>query len=126
MKSKNFFSKFRSYFLTGLVVTAPLGLTIYLAIIFINFFDNKLRNIIPIEYQLDKDFPIQIPGIGLIVVFILLTFIGFLTAGIVGRYIIRLGERIIQRLPIIRSVYGSLKQIFESYAVKRDTERIQA
>jgi len=114
MKSKNFFSKFRSYFLTGLVVTAPLGLTIYLAIIFINFFDNKLRNIIPIEYQLDKDFPIQIPGIGLTVVFILLTFIGFLTAGIVGRYIIRLGERIIQRLPIIRSVYGSLKQIFES------------
>ena len=114
MKSKKFFSKFRSYFLTGLVVTAPLGLTIYLAIIFINFFDNKLRNIIPIEYQLDKDFPIQIPGIGLIVVFILLTLIGFLTAGIVGRYIIRLGERIIQRLPIIRSVYGSLKQIFES------------
>ena len=114
MKSKNFFSKFRSYFLTGLVVTAPLGLTIYLAIIFINFFDNKLRNIIPIEYQLDKDFPIQIPGIGLTVVFILLTFIGFLTAGIVGRYIIRLGERIIQRLPIIRSIYGSLKQIFES------------
>ena len=56
MKSKNFFLKSRSYFLTGLVVTAPLGLTIYLAIIFINFFDNKLRNIIPIEYQLDKIF----------------------------------------------------------------------
>ena len=44
----------------------------------------------------------------------MLTFIGFLTAGLIGRYIIKLGERIIARLPIIRSVYGALKQIFES------------
>ena len=43
-----------------------------------------------------------------------MTFVGFLTAGLIGRYIIKLGERIIQRLPIIRSVYGALKQIFES------------
>ena len=115
MKSnKSFFSKFRGYFLTGIVVTAPLGLTIYLAIIFVNFFDNKLRDLIPVQYHYDKILPIQIPGIGLIVVFLLLTFVGFLTAGLIGRYIIKLGERIIQRLPIIRSVYGALKQIFES------------
>jgi len=44
----------------------------------------------------------------------LLTFIGFLTAGLIGRYIIKLGERIISRLPIIRSIYGALKQIFEN------------
>jgi uncharacterized membrane protein len=58
--------------------------------------------------------PIEIPGIGLIFVFLLLTFIGFLTAGLIGRFVIKLGERIISRLPIIRSVYGALKQIFES------------
>ena len=89
-KTKSIFAKFRGYFLTGIVVTAPLGLTIYLAIIFINFFDNKLRNIIPVEYHFDKDLPIQIPVIGLIVAFLLLTFLGFLTAGIIGRYLIRL------------------------------------
>ena len=112
--TRSIFAKFRGYFLTGVVVTAPIGLTVYFAIIFVEFFDNKLRAIIPVEYHYDKILPFQIPGIGLIVVFLLLTFIGFLTAGFVGRYIIKLGERIIERLPIIRSVYGALKQIFES------------
>ena len=113
-KPKNILTKIRSYFLTGIVVTAPVGLTFYVAILFIGFIDSKVRNIIPVKYQYDSMLPIEIPGIGLLFVFILLTFIGFLTAGIVGRFIIRLGERIISRLPIIRSVYGALKQIFES------------
>lgn len=113
-KPKNILSKIRSYFLTGIVVTAPVGLTFYVAILFIGFIDSKVRSIIPVRYQYDSLLPIEIPGIGLLFVFILLTFIGFLTAGIIGRFIIKLGERIISRLPIIRSVYGALKQIFES------------
>ena len=72
--NKSFFSKFRGYFLTGIVVTAPIGLTVYLAIIFVNFFDNKLRDLIPVQYHYDKILPIQIPGIGLIVVFLLFNF----------------------------------------------------
>ena len=113
-KSKSFLSKIRSYFLTGIIVTAPVGLTFYVAILFIGFIDGKVRNIIPEKYHYDNLLPIEIPGIGLLFVFILLTFIGFLTAGLIGRFIIKLGERIISRLPIIRSVYGALKQIFES------------
>ena len=113
-KSKSFLSKIRSYFLTGIVVTAPVGLTFYVAILFIGFIDGKVRNIIPAKYHYDNLLPIEIPGIGLLFVFVLLTFIGFLTAGLIGRFIIKLGERIISRLPIIRSVYGALKQIFES------------
>ena len=113
-KLKYILTKIRSYFLTGIIVTAPIGLTFYVAILFIGFIDSKVRNIIPVKYQYDSMLPIEVPGIGLLFVFILLTFIGFLTAGIVGRFIIKLGERIISRLPIIRSVYGALKQIFES------------
>ena len=113
-KSKSFLSKIRSYFLTGVIITAPVGLTFYVAIIFIGFVDSRVRNIIPEKYHYDNLLPIEIPGIGLLFVFILLTFIGFLTAGLIGRFIIKLGERIISRLPIIRSVYGALKQIFES------------
>ena len=112
--SKSLFTKIRSYFLTGIIVTAPVGLTFYVAILFIGFIDSKVKNIIPSKYHYDNILPFDIPGIGLIVVFILLTFIGFLTAGLIGRYIIKLGERIISRLPIIRSIYGALKQIFES------------
>jgi uncharacterized membrane protein len=113
-KSKSFLSKIRSYFLTGIIVTAPVGLTFYVAILFIGFIDGKVRNNIPEKYHYDNLLPIEIPGIGLLFVFILLTFIGFLTAGLIGKFIIKLGERVISRLPIIRSVYGALKQIFES------------
>ena len=113
-KSKSFLSKIRSYFLTGVIITAPVGLTFYVAILFIGFVDSRVRNIIPEKYHYDNLLPIEIPGIGLLFVFILLTFIGFLTAGLIGKFIIKLGERIISRLPIIRSVYGALKQIFES------------
>lgn len=114
IKSKSFLSKIRSYFLTGIIVTAPVGLTFYVAILFIGFIDGKVRNNIPEKYHYDNLLPIEIPGIGLLFVFILLTFIGFLTAGLIGKFIIKLGERVISRLPIIRSVYGALKQIFES------------
>ncbi|MBH87659.1 MAG: hypothetical protein CMJ12_00705 [Pelagibacterales bacterium] len=112
--NKSIFTKIRSYFLTGIIVTAPVGLTFYVSFLFIGFIDSKVRNIIPVKYHYDNILPFEIPGIGLLIVFIMLTFIGFLTAGIIGRYIIKLGERIIARLPIIRSVYGALKQIFES------------
>lgn len=111
---KSIFTKIRGYFLTGIIVTAPIGLTFYVSLLFIGFIDSKVRNIIPVKYHYDNILPFEIPGIGLLIVFIMLTFIGFLTAGIIGRYIIKLGERIIARLPIIRSVYGALKQIFES------------
>ena len=112
--TKSIFTKIRGYFLTGIIGTAPIGLTFYVSFLFIGFIDSKVRNIIPVKYHYDNILPFEIPGIGLLIVFIMLTFIGFLTAGIIGRYIIKLGERIIARLPIIRSVYGALKQIFES------------
>ena len=111
---KSILAKIRGYFLTGIIVTAPVGLTFYVSFLFIGFIDSKVRNLIPVKYHYDNILPFEIPGIGLLIVFIMLTFIGFLTAGIIGRYIIKLGERIIARLPIIRSVYGALKQIFES------------
>ena len=113
-KQKSIFTKLRAYFLTGVVVTAPVGLTFYVAILFIGFIDKKVREVIPIKYHYDSLLPFDIPGIGLIIVFLLLTFIGFLTAGLIGKFIIKLGEKIISRLPIIRSIYGALKQIFES------------
>ena len=112
--NKSVLTKIRGYFLTGIIVTAPVGLTFYVSFLFIGFIDAKVRNVIPVQYHYDNILPFEIPGLGLLFVFIMLTFIGFLTAGLIGRYIIKLGERIIARLPIIRSVYGALKQIFET------------
>ena len=66
-KFQSFLSKIRSY-LTGVIVTAPVGLTFYVAFLFIGFIDGKVREIIPIKYHYDP-LPFDIPGIGLVIVF---------------------------------------------------------
>ena len=111
---KNIFQKIRRYFFTGLVITAPLGITIYLSFIFINFVDNKVKNLVPNKYNPDSYLPFDIPGTGLIVAVFSLIVIGFFTAGIFGRFFLNLGENLINKLPIVRSLYNALKQIFET------------
>ncbi|MER9150828.1 DUF502 domain-containing protein [Mesorhizobium opportunistum] len=69
---------------------------------------------IPARYSPDTYLPFPVPGFGLIVALILITLIGFLTANIVGRAIVNFGERMLGRMPLVRGIYGSLKQIFET------------
>jgi len=108
----------RNYFLTGVVVTAPIGITLTLAAWLIRWIDAQIVPMIPPPYNpqayIDELFGIHVPGIGLIVVFIGLTLVGFLAAGFVGRLFLRAGENLLNRMPVIRSVYGALKQIFET------------
>ena len=112
--NKNFFSKVRRYFLTGIAVTAPIGITIYLSILFINLIDENVKKLVPDNYNPDNYLPFNIPGTGLVLAVLILILIGFFTAGIFGRFFVNLGEKIINRLPIIRSIYGALKQIFQT------------
>jgi uncharacterized membrane protein len=111
-------TRLRNYFLTGLVVTAPVGITLALAFWVIDWIDSKVVPLIPAPYNpdtlLQDRLGFHIPGIGLVVVFIGLTLIGFLAAGLVGRLVVRTGENLLNRMPVIRSVYGALKQIFET------------
>ena len=102
-------ARLRAYFLAGILVTAPLGITLYVGVVFIAFIDNSVVPLIPSQYL-----PYRIPGLGLIIVIVALTLIGALTAGLFGRWVVRTGERILNRMPIIRSVYGAIKQIFET------------
>ena len=112
--NKNIFTNIRRYFLTGIAVTAPIGITLYLSLIFINLIDRNVKKLVPSKYIPDAYLPFDIPGIGLLVAVVLLIIIGFFTAGFLGRYFVSLGERIINRLPVIRSIYGALKQIFQT------------
>lgn len=108
-------TRLRNYFITGLVVAAPIGITLYIGWWFITFVDENVKPIIPAAYNPETYLEsISIPGLGLIFVVVFLIILGALTANLFGRALIRFGERIVDRMPIIRSVYGTLKQIFET------------
>ncbi len=106
--------RLRSYFFAGLLVTAPVALTIYFVWIVVRFVDNLINALIPEQYLLGYYLPIDIPGLGLIVAVAGLTLIGALAAGFFGRLIIRIGERIVEQMPIVRNIYGAIKQVFET------------
>lgn len=107
-------TRLRNYFLTGLIVIAPLAITAYLVWSFIHWVDSWVKPYIPSGYNPDNYLPFAVPGFGLLVALFLITMIGFLTANFVGRSIINLGERILNRTPLVRGIYKTLKQIFET------------
>jgi uncharacterized membrane protein len=109
-----FGSRIRRYFLTGLILTGPLYITVSLTWWFINWVDDLVRPLIPAAYRPETYLPVRVPGLGLIIVFVALTLLGFLTANLVGRTLVQAGERILERLPIVRPLYRGLKQVFET------------
>jgi uncharacterized membrane protein len=107
-------ARIRNYFLTGLILVGPLYITFSLTWWFINWMDDIVRPFIPDAFRPETYLPFNLPGLGLIIVFATLTLLGFLTANLVGRKLIEFGEHILSRTPIIRPIYRSLKQIFET------------
>jgi uncharacterized membrane protein len=107
-------SRIRNYFLTGLVLVGPLFITANLTWWFINWVDDLVRPFIPAAYRPETYLPVHIPGTGLIIAFLALTVLGFLTANLVGRTLVEAGEAILNRMPVVRPIYKSLKQIFET------------
>jgi uncharacterized membrane protein len=111
-------SRVRNYFLTGLILVAPAYITVSLTWWFINWVDDLVRPFIPIVYRPETYLPVKIPGLGLIIVFVTLTLFGFLTANFVGRKLVEVGENILNRMPVVRPIYNSLKQIFQTLFAK--------
>lgn len=113
-KSASGLTRVRNYFLTGLVIAAPISITVYLTWAFISFVDERVKPLIPAVYNPDNYLPFSLPGVGLIVAVVALTFLGFITANYLGRSVIATGERMLSRMPLIRNLYSGLKQIFET------------
>ncbi|MEX1108511.1 MAG: DUF502 domain-containing protein [Dongiaceae bacterium] len=106
--------RLRAYFFAGVLVTAPMAITFWLAWQVISWIDRSVKPLIPAKYNPETYLPFSVPGIGLIVLFAFLVLVGAFAAGLVGRLIVRISERILARMPVIRSVYGAVKQIFET------------
>ena len=112
--SKSLAGRLRTYFLTGLIVAGPVLITIYLTWSFVTWVDDLVRPLVPVMYRPETYLPFKIPGSGLIVAVFGLTMLGFLTANLVGRTVVELGEMVLDRMPIVRAIYRSLKQVFET------------
>ncbi len=106
--------RLRNYFLTGLLVTAPPALTIYLAVLFVNFVDTRVRHLIPDEYNPEQYLPFAIPGLGVVVVLVALIVLGAFTTGYLGRLLVRVWERMWEKMPFVSGIYSTFKQLFET------------
>lgn len=119
-KHSGLFARLRAYFLAGVLVTAPIAITFAVAIWFIELVDDRIVHLIPDYLNPDTylretvGLEIGLPGLGLLVLFVVITLIGALTAGLVGRYLVYWWEQVLNRMPFISGVYSATKQILET------------
>ncbi|NIR99203.1 MAG: DUF502 domain-containing protein, partial [Gemmatimonadetes bacterium] len=106
--------RLRNYFFAGILVTAPIGITIWLAWGFVSFVDDRVMPLIPSKWNPETYLPFSLPGLGVLLVIVVLVLIGFFTAGLVGRNLVGLGERLLDQMPVIRNVYSAIKQVVET------------
>jgi uncharacterized membrane protein len=101
-------ARLRNYFLAGILVTAPISITAYFTWSVVSWVDEGVARVLPAYLHS------SIPGLGVVILLATLTIIGFLTANFLGQALIDFGERILARMPLIRSIYSAVKQIFET------------
>ena len=125
---KRLISGFRNSFLTGVVVIAPVGLTVWLVWTVIGWIDGFVLPFVPSQYQpeailkaiLGEDVRVNIRGLGVVFFLVFTTFIGWIAKGLLGRTFIRSAENLVNRMPVVRSVYSGVKQIAETVFAQAD------
>ncbi len=110
---KNFIYSIKRNFFAGIIVSVPLFMTGYISWLLIKWFDNIFQPLVP--------FNIKIPGIGVVITFIIILFIGFVASNFLGKNILSLSEKLVKKMPFIRSIYIGSKQIVETIFSKDGT-----
>ena len=108
------FNKIKNYFLTGVLVTAPLFLTFWIVVTLVKIIDKLITPLIPYYINPNYYLPRDVPGLGLIILSIFLVFIGFVTANFFGSLLIKRTDGLIQKIPFIKVFYKTIKQIIET------------
>src|SRR5262249_50064586 len=114
-------SRIRTYFLTGLIVAGPVAVTLWLVWWFVTWVDGLVRPFMPVAYRPETYLPVQIPGLGLIIVFVAPTLLGFLTANLIGRQLVAFGEILLTHLRGVRPISRPAKQIFQTLFSKSES-----
>ena len=118
-KSISFAAKLRNYFITGIVVLVPIGITLYLT----RFFIRISSKLIPSEINPNNYLPILIPGLEIVLAIIFITLIGYLSLSFIGKKILQLFNDLLKRIPILRTIYSAIGQMAETLAPKRKSKK---
>ena len=117
-KKRSIFTKIRNYFITGVVVLIPIGITIYLTILI----TSVSSKILPKEINPNHYLPYNIPGVEIIITLFLITFIGWLSLSFIGKRLLNLFNKVLKRIPILRTIYSAILQMTETFT-KNDNQR---
>jgi uncharacterized membrane protein len=108
------FSSLRASFLTGLVVIAPVALTIWLMWSFIGWVDGLVLPFVPYDFNPAKYIGINLRGVGVIIFLVFTILVGWIAKGLIGRSLIVYAESLVERMPVVRTIYSAVKQIAET------------
>jgi uncharacterized membrane protein len=120
-KRRHLFGGLRNSFLTGLVVIAPIGLTVWLIWTVTGWIDSWVLPLVPRRFDPEQYIGINLRGVGVIFFLVFTIIVGWLAKGLIGRQLIRWGENIVDGVPVVRSVYNGLKQIAETVFAQSET-----
>ena len=117
-KKRSIFTKIRNYFITGVVVLIPIGITVYLTILI----TSVSSKILPKEINPNHYLPYNIPGLEIIITLFLITFIGWLSLSFIGKRLLNLFNTVLKRIPILRTIYSAIVQMTETFT-KTDNQK---
>ncbi|SDW38700.1 DUF502 domain-containing protein [Litoreibacter albidus] len=115
------FARMRGNFLAGLVVIAPIGLTMWLTWSVVGWIDSWVLPFVPYHYRPEQYVGINLRGVGVVFFLLFTMLVGWMGKGILGRSFLRWGESLVDRMPVVRSIYNGLKQIAETVFSQRET-----
>ena len=119
-KSISLAAKLRNYFITGVVVLVPIGITLYLT----RFFIRISSKLIPSEINPNNYLPILIPGLEVILAIIFITLIGYLSLSFIGKKILQLFNDLLKGIPILRTIYSAIGQMAETLLQKEKVKKV--
>lgn len=107
-------ARMRTYFFTGILVTAPITITLYLTYVFLTFVDTQVSKILPDDWYEALYGRTTFPGLGILIALTFFVTVGWFATNFMGRLVIKVSEYIVDRVPVINTVYKGLKQVFET------------
>jgi len=118
-KKRSILVNFRNYFIAGVVVLIPLGITIYFTLFLINI----SSKILPKELNPNHYLPYDIPGVEIIISIFLITFIGWLSLSFIGKKLLEIFNNILKRIPFLRTVYSAIVQMIETFTKREEGKK---